>query len=286
MTGTTAGMATAVPAVLAGLAAAVAFGVPRAASRRLVDVAATTPWVRVPAPGLRAAPVVGAAVLVAWAAGASPLLAAAAAPALALAGVASGRRLVAARQRRAHSAEERRRAAEACAAVASELRAGRSPLDALSAAADVAGPRVAAALAAAAGSARLGGDAAAALEAAAGRAPDPVSTALRSLAACWRLCAGTGAGLATAVERLGEALREVEEQHRAVAAELAGPRATALLLAVLPVGGLALATALGGAPWRFLVGHPVGLVCLVAGAALDAAGVAWTRRLVTRASAA
>lgn len=213
------------------------------------------------------------AVGIGWIAGPVPAL-------LALLGVAAGRRV---RRRQALAVEraaERSRAVEACAVLSAELRAGRSPADALLAAAEVATGPCRASLSSAAGTARLGGDVAAALRPAPATA---VPDVLRSLAACWTVCSGTGSGLASAVARLEEGLRADQAQRRAVAAELAGPRATAGLLAVLPAGGLLMAGGLGADPLHVLLSTPVGLVCLTAGLLLDAAGLWWTGRLVERA---
>jgi hypothetical protein len=90
--------------------------------------------------------------------------------------------------------------------------------------------------------------------------------------------------LAAAVDRLEEGLRADQVLRQALAAELAGPRATAGLLAVLPAVGLLLAAALGADPLQVLLHTPLGLVCLVAGVGLDALGVVWTTRLVARAA--
>ena len=106
---------------------------------------------------------------------------------------------------------------------------------------------------------------------------------LRALAACWTVCAASGSGLATAVEQLGEGLRADQERRRAVEAELAGPRATAGLLAVLPVAGLLLATGLGADPAGVLLHTPLGLACLTGGLLLDGLGLLWTGRMVARA---
>ncbi len=195
-----------------------------------------------------------------------------------------------ARVRRARAAREQERqrageacavlAGEACAVLAGELRAGRSAAQALTASADVATGAVRLALLAASSSAGLGGDVPAALlgKASASAAPE----LLAGLGACWQVCAGTGSGLAMAVDRLEEGLRAEQGQRLAVAAELAGPRATAGLLACLPLAGIALAAGLGARPVHVLLHTTIGLACAVLGVGLDGLGVWWTGRLVAR----
>jgi tight adherence protein B len=114
----------------------------------------------------------------------------------------------------------------------------------------------------------------------------PGAEGLRRLAACWEVAEGSGAGLATATDRLAAGLRAEEAQRREISAQLAGPRTTARLLAVLPVFGLLLAAGLGGDPVHVLLGTPYGLACLSAGVALDIAGVLWTERIASAAEAA
>ena len=201
---------------------------------------------------------------------------------LAAGAVAAGGRWWASRTRAAAREGERTRAVEACTALAGELRAGRSPAQALTVAADLAVGPSRAALAAAAAAAGLGGDVPQALR------PRPgdgcsVPEVLRALAACWTVCAGSGSGLAAAVERLADGLRDDRAQRRSVQSELAGPRATAGMLAVLPLAGLLLAAGLGADPLHVLLSTPVGLVCLVGGLGLDGLGLLWTGRLVRRA---
>jgi tight adherence protein B len=189
------------------------------------------------------------------------------------------RRVLARRRLAVGERAERARALEALAVLAGDLRAGRVPADALAAAASVAAGGAARAFASAASAARLGGDVPAALTA----HPSAVPEVLRGLAACWAVCVTTGSGLASGVERLSDALRAAEVQRRSVQAELAAPRATAGLLAVLPLAGVAMAAALGADPLHVLLHTPAGITCLLAGTALDAAGLLWTQRLVTRA---
>ncbi len=265
------------------------------------------------APGVAAPLLAAAAALVA---GAGPVVAA-----LAAAGTGAVTRWWSGRIASAQREQERTRAVEACGALAAELRAGRSPAQALAVAAARGTGASGRALASAAAAAELGGDVAAALLSACGRpahdgageqrrtkirgtenraagsrtfstraldssghvAPTAVAPVLRALAACWTVCAGTGSGLAAAVERLEEGLRADAGQRRALQAELAGPRATAGMLAALPLAGLLLAAGLGADPLHVLLETPVGLVCLVAGLGLDAVGLLWTGRLVARA---
>lgn len=202
-------------------------------------------------------------------------------PLLGAAAVLAATRATAARRRRTAAARERAGAVEALGALAAELSAGRTPPEALAAAAALAAGPAADALRSAAAAADLGGDVPAAL------ATPPPATAveptLRSLAACWAVCASSGSGLASAVQRLEEGLRADEARRRALQAELAGPRTTALVLAVLPAAGLLMAGALGADPLHVLLHTPLGLVCLGVGLGLDGLGLLWTNRLVSRA---
>ena len=162
-------------------------------------------------------------------------------------------------------------------AVAAELRVGRSPREALRRGVDeVPAGVLATALAEVAESARLGGDVPAALHCAAAVRG---AHALGWLAAAWQLAEVTGAGLAVALEQLAATGRADDEQRHRVAVQLAGPRATARLLAVLPLFGLLLGSTLGAGPVRVLLGTPVGWALTVLGVGLDVVGLWWTARL-------
>ena len=106
---------------------------------------------------------------------------------------------------------------------------------------------------------------------------------LRSLAACWRVSERSGSALAPSVARLAVTLRDEEQVRREVAAQLAGPRATSVLLALLPLFGLLMGGALGADPLAVLVGTPAGRACLVVGLLLEALGLFWTARITRRA---
>jgi tight adherence protein B len=98
---------------------------------------------------------------------------------------------------------------------------------------------------------------------------------LRRLAACWQVVVAAGAMTAPAVDRVADALQDELDLDRALAAALAGPRATCRLLAALPVAGVLLGVTVGADPLGFLFGSPAGLVCLGGAGLLDAAGLAW-----------
>ncbi|MGK5628021.1 type II secretion system F family protein [Streptomyces sp. URMC 123] len=177
--------------------------------------------------------------------------------------------------------ERARRAAEVielCGAVSGELRAGRQPGEALRAAVgDEPGVVGTSALAAA----RFGGDVPEALRRSAHR---PGAEGLVGVAACWQVAAEGGAGLAAGLDRVGGALRAERDQREDLRAQLAGTRATASLLAVLPVFGLVMGGALGAEPLRVLFHTPAGLGCLLLGGLLECAGLLWTARVVRAAA--
>ncbi|MFE2226396.1 type II secretion system F family protein [Streptomyces kronopolitis] len=179
-------------------------------------------------------------------------------------------------------ARDRRAAAviTLCAAVAGELRAGRQPAQALLAAG---APGLGAAGSDVTAAARYGGDVPRALRAA-GRLPG--AEGLTGLAACWQVAVEGGAGLACGLERIASGLRAQREQREDLRAQLAGPRATALMLALLPVGGLLMGSALGADPLRVLLHTPAGWGCLVIGGLLEWGGVVWTARIVAAAEGA
>ncbi|MCW2777583.1 MAG: hypothetical protein JWN17_1308 [Frankiales bacterium] len=267
-----------VPAVLAGLAVAVALALPSAEAARLDSVLPRrrTGVRRLPSlDGLRAS----RPVLPALAAAAGLLVVGPALAVVACAGAVALLSALSARSRAAEATRERAGALEACAVLASELRAGRSPGQGLDAAVSVAAGPFRDRLAGAAAASRFGGDPAAVLATATPGPATCVPEVCAGLAACWQVCSGTGSGLAASVDRLEEGLRAAEAARRAVEAELAGPRATASMLALLPLAGVGLAAALGARPVHVLLQTQVGGVCLVAGVALDLAGLAWTRRI-------
>jgi tight adherence protein B len=94
----------------------------------------------------------------------------------------------------------------------------------------------------------------------------------------------TGAGLADALDRVAEGLMAEREIVDEIEGQLAGPRATARLLVVLPLFALLLGRTLGADPIGVLLRTTYGWVCLAVGLALLAIGWRWTHAQVRRVS--
>ncbi|WP_431783904.1 type II secretion system F family protein [Streptomyces chumphonensis] len=176
-------------------------------------------------------------------------------------------------------AAERREAAviELCAALAAEVRAGRQPEQALPTVIEIGGAALGGPGADVLAAVRFGGDVPAALRRA---AELPGAGGLAGVAACWRVAVDGGAGLADGLDRVAGALRAERDQREELRAQLAGPRATAVTLALLPVFGVLLGTAMGAKPLHFLLHSPAGWALLTGAVLLECAGLAWTRRIV------
>ncbi|MEV5507634.1 type II secretion system F family protein [Streptomyces orinoci] len=189
------------------------------------------------------------------------------------------RRWLAARRLRRERESREAAVIELCGTVAGDLRAGRQPGEVL---AGVRLPELGSAWPAVSAAARYGGEVPAALRRAAGQ---PGAEGLNAMAACWQVAVEGGAGLAAGLERIGAALSAERDQREELAAQLAGTRSTAVMLALLPVLALLMGSALGADPLRVLLHTPAGLGCLALGGLLEGAGVVWTRRIVQVAGA-
>jgi tight adherence protein B len=173
---------------------------------------------------------------------------------------------------RRRRARERLRVIQALGALAAELEAGQPPGAALVRAAGQP-PAWPATLTAV----RMSGDVVAALGADA--RDNPV---LGQLAACWQVGADAGAGLAASVGRIATTARSAEDVRVDLEGQLAGPRATARMLALLPFVGIGFGMMLGSDPLAWLLGTTPGRLCLLAGLVLTAAGTLWTGRIAAR----
>ncbi|WP_236653730.1 type II secretion system F family protein [Streptacidiphilus melanogenes] len=189
------------------------------------------------------------------------------------------------RRRRVARERECRQAAvvELCAALAGELRTGATPHQAVEMAVEGLPHGDALDSTALLAAVRLGGSVDGALRL---LAESPGAEGARGAAACWRVTSASGAGLAEGLDRVAEGLRAARALRDSVRAELAGPRSTAVLLALLPVFGLALGAALGADPVQVLLHTTSGLVCLMVGASLEYAGLTWTARIARMAEGA
>ena len=177
------------------------------------------------------------------------------------------------------------RAVEAVASVVQRLAvmlgAGVAPANAWRYLRDVDGSPVVDAVAA---SIAAGASIPAAIAAAAtGPSGKRTGSAWRAVAAAWFVASESGAPLAATLREIADSLRQLGQLHRDVDAALAGPRATARFVGVMPLLGLVFGAVLGFDTIGVLFGTTAGLVCLVVGAALSVAAARWTSRLVARA---
>lgn len=169
--------------------------------------------------------------------------------------------------------------AEALASFTAEVRAGAPPTAAAISAGADAHPVAARVMTVLGATAHLGGDVPAALRAARTREP-AVAAHLDRLAGAWALADRHGIALAGPAGAVAHDLRSRARMAGGLRARLAGPRATAAVLAGLPVLGVLLGEGIGARPWAVLTGGLVGQVLLVVGVGLVCAGLAWTERIV------
>lgn len=126
-------------------------------------------------------------------------------------------------------------------------------------------------------------DIADALVAASGALPAGERDAWRGLAAAWTVATDAGAPLAGALRDYARSLRALADATRDAEVALAGPKATARIVLVLPFVGLTFGALMGFGTIEVLFGSPVGWVLLAVGAGLILAARAWNRRLVASA---
>lgn len=178
-----------------------------------------------------------------------------------------------------HRDHERAQVLVGLDAVIGELGVGAHPAVACDAAAQECRGDAADALRTAAGRARLGGSAAGGLTS----PGSVVADELARIAEAWSVAESRGLPLADLLHAARSDLQGRSRFRARADAGLAGARATAAVLAGLPVLGIGLGQLMGAAPVRVLAGGGLGSALLVAGVVLVALGLAWTDRIVDRA---
>lgn len=261
-------------AAVAALAAAVLIAPQRPAAARLRHVTgAAVGSRRLPRPTVGLGVVLGATVVAGLVAGVAGAVAGL------LAGTIWARRRAARRSALA-AAVAGTELADALTRICDELRSGAHPAAALSGI-DADGPTARAALRPAEAALRLGETVPAAL---ARSAPHPALTDdVDRVAAAWALSDRHGIPLATLLTSVATDVRWRVDFGNRVRAELAGPRATATVLTLLPVLGLGFGQLMGADPVGVLRNGVLGAVLLVGGTLLTAAGVAWSERILASA---
>ncbi|QUQ69707.1 type II secretion system protein F [Kutzneria sp. CA-103260] len=170
----------------------------------------------------------------------------------------------------------------ALGALVAELRVGAHPATAAERAAVDAEPLAARAMSTVANTARLGGDVDRALVRSASAEPS-LAGVLGQVGRAWRLAGRHGVPLAEVLDSVRRDLDQRLQFNRQVHARMAGPRASAAVLAVLPELGVLLGEAIDARPLHVLADTAVGQILLAAGALLICGGVLWSAKLTDHA---
>jgi tight adherence protein B len=97
--------------------------------------------------------------------------------------------------------------------------------------------------------------------------------------AVWRLAERTGAPAADLLERIESDARAAERSAKTAHAHASGTQTTAILLAALPLAGIALGHAIGADPTTVLLHTRLGAACAIGALLLQCAGLKWAQRL-------
>lgn len=109
----------------------------------------------------------------------------------------------------------------------------------------------------------------------------PGGESLADVSAAWHLAEQAGAPLAVIFDRMVESIQAEVELDREVGVEAGPARATARLMAFLPIFGLGLGMLLGVNPVAVLLGSGLGVACLAGGLTLACCGLWWIERIVS-----
>lgn len=110
------------------------------------------------------------------------------------------------------------------------------------------------------------------------------SPAVQLAAAALALGVDTGGQVARSMDRVAATLRERRELQAEVAALATQARASAAVLALAPLAFTAIVSTIEPGMVHFLVATPVGVLCLLAGLGLEAAGAVWMARITSSAA--
>ncbi|OBI55651.1 type II secretion system F family protein [Mycobacterium sp. E787] len=187
------------------------------------------------------------------------------------------------RRRIRRAADEGRTLEAALDLLVGELRVGSDPVRAFRVAAEETAGAVAVALRAVAARARLGADVTAGLRAAARSSALPAQW--DRLAVCWQLAGEHGLAIATLMRAAQRDIAERQRFSARMSSSMAGARATATILAGLPVLGVLLGQLIGARPLSFLLAGHAGGWLLVVGSTLACAGLQWADRIIDGAGA-
>jgi tight adherence protein B len=178
---------------------------------------------------------------------------------------------------------EARAMADALDVLIGELRVGAHPLRAFAVAASESRGEVGGALRAVAARANLGADVPSGFRSVG--AASPVPEYWDRLAVFWQLAAEHGLAMSTLMRAAHRDIVDRQRFSERMHAALAGARATAVILALLPALGLLLGQIVGAHPLRFLLGGGPGGALLILGVGLVCAGMLWADRIIDRAAA-
>lgn len=164
--------------------------------------------------------------------------------------------------------------AEALDAVVAELRAGAHPVTACGTVCATAQGSAATLFRRAAGRARLGADVAA------GFASAHDQSVARQIGSAWRIAEAHGAQLAELLAAVRQDVRARLAFEKTLHASLGGARATAAILAGLPLIGIVFGELMGASPLHLLLSTHTGGILLVCGVLLAATGLLWSDRIL------
>uniref|UniRef100_A0A5Q5CNM1 Type II secretion system protein n=1 Tax=Mycobacterium sp. (strain JLS) TaxID=164757 RepID=A0A5Q5CNM1_MYCSJ len=181
------------------------------------------------------------------------------------------------RRRRIRRNRESESLQSALEVLVGELRVGAHPVAAFETAAGEIDGQVADSLRAVAARARLGADVAAGLHDTARKSS--LASQWDRIAVCWQLAQTHGLSIAALMQTAQRDIAERQRFSSRVSAGMAGARATAAVLAGLPVLGIGLGQMIGADPGRLLLGGGAGGWLLLIGVTLSCAGLLWSDRI-------